>query len=123
MKSEQNVCDDDNKKDSVEDSADNCVDGDDKHLIHLTKLVDCYLKARSKQNMCIDDGKEEGVDNSVGFGDKHLTHLTQFENNVNLGGCDKHMPVSKNVILWLRGGGLKDDSDSSDNGQKDNDKK
>eukprot|EP00957_Ditylum_brightwellii_P073219 5566349-Ditylum_brightwellii.AAC.1 len=39
----------------------------------------------------VDDGKEDGVDNSVGSGDKHLTHLTQFEKNVNLGGCDKHL--------------------------------
>eukprot|EP00957_Ditylum_brightwellii_P034016 2576165-Ditylum_brightwellii.AAC.1 len=28
------------------------------------------------------------------------------------------MPVSKNATLWLRGGGLKDDSNSIDNGQK-----
>eukprot|EP00957_Ditylum_brightwellii_P163832 12472190-Ditylum_brightwellii.AAC.1 len=33
------------------------------------------------------------------------------------------MPVSKNVFLWLRGGGLKDDRDSIDNDQKDNDDK
>eukprot|EP00957_Ditylum_brightwellii_P055647 4216331-Ditylum_brightwellii.AAC.1 len=33
------------------------------------------------------------------------------------------MPVSKNVILWLRGGGLKDDKDCIDNGQKDNNDK
>eukprot|EP00957_Ditylum_brightwellii_P103211 7866726-Ditylum_brightwellii.AAC.1 len=33
------------------------------------------------------------------------------------------MPVSNNVILWLRGGGLKDDRDSIDNGQKDDDGK
>eukprot|EP00957_Ditylum_brightwellii_P068928 5231963-Ditylum_brightwellii.AAC.1 len=31
------------------------------------------------------------------------------------------MPVSKNVTLQLRGGGLKDDSDYIDNGQNDND--
>eukprot|EP00957_Ditylum_brightwellii_P063642 4830718-Ditylum_brightwellii.AAC.1 len=30
------------------------------------------------------------------------------------------MPVSKNSILWLRGGGLKDDKDFIDNDQKDN---
>eukprot|EP00957_Ditylum_brightwellii_P134736 10272143-Ditylum_brightwellii.AAC.1 len=33
------------------------------------------------------------------------------------------MPVSNNVVLWLRGGGLKDDCNSIDNGQKDNDEK
>jgi hypothetical protein len=33
------------------------------------------------------------------------------------------MPISNNVILWLRGGGLKDDRGSIDNGQKDNDEK
>ena len=33
------------------------------------------------------------------------------------------MPVSKNVILWLKGGGLKDDRDPTDNGPKDNDEK
>eukprot|EP00957_Ditylum_brightwellii_P203907 15336724-Ditylum_brightwellii.AAC.1 len=105
---------DGNKDDSVEDS----VDGGDKHLIHFTKAVDCCLKKRSKQNkcvddnkddsiedsvdggekqknVCVDDDKEEGVDNSDDNsdhgGDKHLTHLTQVENNVNLGGCDKHL--------------------------------
>eukprot|EP00957_Ditylum_brightwellii_P189634 14435208-Ditylum_brightwellii.AAC.1 len=33
------------------------------------------------------------------------------------------MPASNNVTLWLRVGGLKDDRDSIDNGQKDNDDK
>eukprot|EP00957_Ditylum_brightwellii_P021943 1654852-Ditylum_brightwellii.AAC.1 len=33
------------------------------------------------------------------------------------------MPVSKNAILQLRGSGLRDDSDSIDNGQKDHDEK
>eukprot|EP00957_Ditylum_brightwellii_P044442 3372175-Ditylum_brightwellii.AAC.1 len=61
----------------------------------------------------VDDSKEDGVGNSVESGDKHLTHLTQFENNDNLDGCDKH-------LTHLRGGGLKDDRDSIDNGQKDN---
>eukprot|EP00957_Ditylum_brightwellii_P073826 5610056-Ditylum_brightwellii.AAC.1 len=33
------------------------------------------------------------------------------------------MPISKNVTLWLRGGGLKDDHGSIDNDLKDNDDK
>eukprot|EP00957_Ditylum_brightwellii_P137062 10450917-Ditylum_brightwellii.AAC.1 len=33
------------------------------------------------------------------------------------------MPVSKNVILWLRGSGLRDGHDFIDNGQKDNNEK
>eukprot|EP00957_Ditylum_brightwellii_P107224 8181946-Ditylum_brightwellii.AAC.1 len=33
------------------------------------------------------------------------------------------MPVSKRLILWLKGGGLKDDRKSTYNDQKDNDDK
>eukprot|EP00957_Ditylum_brightwellii_P062664 4756388-Ditylum_brightwellii.AAC.1 len=149
-RSKQNKCADDDKDNSVGNSVEDSVDGGDKHLTHLTQAVSCCLKARSEKNKCADDGRE-GVDNSVDGGDKHLTHLTQFENNVNLGGCDKHltqvvknspeslihditghvthvnyfgkMSASKNAILCLRGDGLKDDSDYIDNGQKDNDEK
>ena len=94
---------------------------------------------------------EYGDDDSDDSADKHLTHLTQVKNNGNLCVCDKNlthvvkntptslksdvtghvthvrffgkMPVSNNVILWLRGGGLKDDCDSIDNSQNDNDEK
>eukprot|EP00957_Ditylum_brightwellii_P179976 13709235-Ditylum_brightwellii.AAC.1 len=99
----------------------------------------------------VDNSDDDSDDHGVDSGDKHLTHLTQVESNVNLGVCDKHlthivkntpeslisdvtghlthanifrkMPVSKNVILWLRGGCMKNNSDSIDNGQKDNDEK
>eukprot|EP00957_Ditylum_brightwellii_P143681 10946423-Ditylum_brightwellii.AAC.1 len=49
----------------------------------------------------VDDSKEDGVDNSIDSGDKHFTHFTQFENNVNLGGCYKHLThvVKKNSKL------------------------
>eukprot|EP00957_Ditylum_brightwellii_P076445 5810048-Ditylum_brightwellii.AAC.1 len=43
----------------------NSVDGGDKHLIHLSQVVVCCLKERSKQNKCVDSSKEDGVDNSV----------------------------------------------------------
>eukprot|EP00957_Ditylum_brightwellii_P141845 10807016-Ditylum_brightwellii.AAC.1 len=75
--------------------------------------------------MCVDNSKE-GVGNNVDSADRHLTYLTQDENNVNLGGCDKHLThVVKNTpeSLLSEGGGLKDDSDSIDNSQKDNDEK
>eukprot|EP00957_Ditylum_brightwellii_P199546 15211418-Ditylum_brightwellii.AAC.1 len=39
----------------------------------------------------VDDSKEYGADNSVDNGDKHLTLFIQFENNDNIGGCDKHL--------------------------------
>eukprot|EP00957_Ditylum_brightwellii_P093363 7109258-Ditylum_brightwellii.AAC.1 len=59
---------DGNKEDGVEDS----VDGGDKHPSHLSPTVDCCLKERSKQTMCVDNNKEDGVedsvDNSVDFG-------------------------------------------------------
>eukprot|EP00957_Ditylum_brightwellii_P060698 4608301-Ditylum_brightwellii.AAC.1 len=125
--------------------------GGDKHLTYLTQVAGCHLNARSEQNVCVDDGKEDGVDNSVDSGDKHLTYLTQFENNDDLDGCNKHfthvvkknseslmtdvtghvtylnffgkMPFSKNVIIRLRVGGLKDDRNSINDGQKGNDDK
>eukprot|EP00957_Ditylum_brightwellii_P188396 14342241-Ditylum_brightwellii.AAC.1 len=90
------------------------------------------------------------ADDSVDCSYNHLTHLTQFESNDGVGGCEhfKHivknnlkslrsdvighvthinyfgdMLVSKHLILWLRGGGLKDDRKSYENDQKDNDDK
>eukprot|EP00957_Ditylum_brightwellii_P163557 12453096-Ditylum_brightwellii.AAC.1 len=70
---------------------------------------------RSKQNKHLacnkDDDVDSGDDDSDGGANKHLTHLTQIKNN----GHVTHfrffgkMPVSKNAILRLRGGGLKDD--------------
>eukprot|EP00957_Ditylum_brightwellii_P126917 9675414-Ditylum_brightwellii.AAC.1 len=70
------------------------------------------------------------VDDSVD-GDNHLTHLTQFESNDCVGGCENFTHIVKNnlesltndVTGHLRGGGLKDDRDYIDNGQKDNDDK
>eukprot|EP00957_Ditylum_brightwellii_P136371 10400359-Ditylum_brightwellii.AAC.1 len=99
----------------------------------------------------VDDNVDDDVDNSDGGDDMHLTHLTQVENNVNIVVCDKHLnhvvnntleslrsdvtghvthvrffekiQVSNNAILLLRGGGLKGNRGSIDNGQKDNDEK
>eukprot|EP00957_Ditylum_brightwellii_P190242 14480526-Ditylum_brightwellii.AAC.1 len=90
-----------------------------------------------------DNDVDNGDDDSADGADKHLTYLTQVKNNGNRGVCDINithvvkntptslksdvtghvmhvrffgkMPVSKNAILWLRGGGLKDDRDSTDN--------
>eukprot|EP00957_Ditylum_brightwellii_P125356 9554354-Ditylum_brightwellii.AAC.1 len=56
---------------------DDSGDSGDKHLIHLSPAVGCYLKERSKQNTCVDGNKEDSVDNSVDGGDKHLTYLSQ----------------------------------------------
>eukprot|EP00957_Ditylum_brightwellii_P160889 12249618-Ditylum_brightwellii.AAC.1 len=44
---------------------------------HLSKVVDCCLIKRSKQNKCVDDNNGDGVDNSVDGDDKHLTHLSK----------------------------------------------
>eukprot|EP00957_Ditylum_brightwellii_P057769 4380628-Ditylum_brightwellii.AAC.1 len=89
------------------------------------------------------------VDDSVDGGDNHLTHLTHFESNDGVDGCEKfthiaknnveslqsdvtdhvthvffgNMPVSKILTLLLRGGGLNNDKECIDNGQKDNDDK
>eukprot|EP00957_Ditylum_brightwellii_P141146 10753216-Ditylum_brightwellii.AAC.1 len=45
--------------------ADDSVDGGDKHFTHLSQVVDCCLKERSKQNMRVDGNEEDSVDNSV----------------------------------------------------------
>eukprot|EP00957_Ditylum_brightwellii_P146136 11126415-Ditylum_brightwellii.AAC.1 len=59
---------------------DDSVDFGDKHLTHISPVVDCCLKKRSKQNMRVDGNKDNGVEdsdeNSVDGGDKHLTHLS-----------------------------------------------
>eukprot|EP00957_Ditylum_brightwellii_P017338 1305597-Ditylum_brightwellii.AAC.1 len=44
---------------------DNSGDSGDKHLTHLTQVVDCCLKERSKQNMRVDGDKEDSADESV----------------------------------------------------------
>eukprot|EP00957_Ditylum_brightwellii_P194527 14817135-Ditylum_brightwellii.AAC.1 len=62
-----------NKDSGVEDS----VDGGDKQLTHLSPAVDCCLKARSKQNACVDGNNGNCVDNSVDGGDKQLNHFTK----------------------------------------------
>eukprot|EP00957_Ditylum_brightwellii_P196162 14946216-Ditylum_brightwellii.AAC.1 len=71
VRSEQNVCVDNDKEDGV--------DGGDKHL------------ARSEQNMYDDDSNGDSADSSVDGGVKYLTHLTQLENNVDLYGCYMHL--------------------------------
>eukprot|EP00957_Ditylum_brightwellii_P068706 5215883-Ditylum_brightwellii.AAC.1 len=101
-RSEQNkhlVCDeDDDVDDGVDnDSVDNGVDdgvnddaeGADKHLAHLSQVVDCFMTERSDQNkhpVCdedddVDNGDDDGVDNGVDDGaegaDKQLAHLSQ----------------------------------------------
>eukprot|EP00957_Ditylum_brightwellii_P042977 3255203-Ditylum_brightwellii.AAC.1 len=59
---------------------DDSDDGGDKHLTHLSPVVDSCLKERREQNKCVDDNKDDGIDNSVddsaGGGNKHLTHLS-----------------------------------------------
>ena len=72
-RSEKNTCVDEGSNDGVDKS----IDGDDKHLTHLTQDVGCCLKVRSEQMACVDEGKEDYVDNSVDDGDIHLTHLSQ----------------------------------------------
>eukprot|EP00957_Ditylum_brightwellii_P120347 9183004-Ditylum_brightwellii.AAC.1 len=72
-RSKQNKCVDDNNRDGVDDSD----DGVNKHLTHLSQVVDCCLMERSEQNRCFDDNNGDGVDNSDDGGDKHLTHLSQ----------------------------------------------
>eukprot|EP00957_Ditylum_brightwellii_P013613 1027127-Ditylum_brightwellii.AAC.1 len=60
---------------------DDSGEGGDKHLTHLSQVVDCCLIERSKQNTCVasykDNGVEDSVDNSDDNGVKHLTHLLQ----------------------------------------------
>eukprot|EP00957_Ditylum_brightwellii_P088575 6746642-Ditylum_brightwellii.AAC.1 len=106
----------------------------------------------SKDRQCLkcqqvsSEGKEvdktlllNDTDDSVDCGDNHFTYLTQFESNDGVGDCEnfKHTVknnseslrsditghVSKSLILWLRGGGLKDDRKGSDNDQKDKEDK
>eukprot|EP00957_Ditylum_brightwellii_P056939 4316022-Ditylum_brightwellii.AAC.1 len=85
----QNKCVADDNGDGV----DNSDDGDNKHLTHPSKAVDCCLTERSDPHGCVNDGKEgvdnndddDSVDDSDGGGDMHLTHLTQVEDNGNLG--------------------------------------
>eukprot|EP00957_Ditylum_brightwellii_P197684 15060278-Ditylum_brightwellii.AAC.1 len=43
---------------------DDSGDSGDKHLTHLSLVVDCCLKKRNKQNMRVDGNKDEGVDDS-----------------------------------------------------------
>eukprot|EP00957_Ditylum_brightwellii_P071862 5461836-Ditylum_brightwellii.AAC.1 len=54
-----------NKDNSVDDSDGNSDNGADKHLAHLSQVVDCCLTERSKQNKHIDGKKDNGVDDSV----------------------------------------------------------
>eukprot|EP00957_Ditylum_brightwellii_P065213 4945713-Ditylum_brightwellii.AAC.1 len=81
-----------------EDGVDNSDDGANKHILHLSQVVDCCLTEKNDSNRCVNDGKEgvdnnddDSVDDSDDGGEMHLTHLTQVENNVNLGVCDKHL--------------------------------
>eukprot|EP00957_Ditylum_brightwellii_P141423 10775027-Ditylum_brightwellii.AAC.1 len=86
---------DDGDNDSVDDGADNGVDNGadcaDKHLVHLSQVVDNCRMDRSKQNEHLvcnkdtdvddgdddDDGVDDGVDDGAEGADKHLIHLSQ----------------------------------------------
>eukprot|EP00957_Ditylum_brightwellii_P134196 10231260-Ditylum_brightwellii.AAC.1 len=50
---------------SVDDSIDDNDDGADKHLTHLSQVVDCHSAGRSKQNKYVVGNKDDGVDDSV----------------------------------------------------------
>eukprot|EP00957_Ditylum_brightwellii_P137610 10490914-Ditylum_brightwellii.AAC.1 len=55
----------------------NSGDSGDKHLAHLSPVVDCCFKERSEQNVYVDGNKEDSYDDSDDGGDKHLTHSTK----------------------------------------------
>eukprot|EP00957_Ditylum_brightwellii_P092822 7067446-Ditylum_brightwellii.AAC.1 len=56
-RSKQSKCVYDNNGDGV-DSSDY---SGDKHLTHLSQVVDCYLTERSKQSKCVVDDKDDSV--------------------------------------------------------------
>eukprot|EP00957_Ditylum_brightwellii_P029820 2255508-Ditylum_brightwellii.AAC.1 len=58
-RSKQYVCANGNNDDGVDNSVDNSDDVGDKHLTHLSRLVDCHLTERSKQNKCVDGNKDD----------------------------------------------------------------
>eukprot|EP00957_Ditylum_brightwellii_P118220 9017039-Ditylum_brightwellii.AAC.1 len=52
------------KYNDVDDSVGNSDDGADKHLTHLSQVVDCYSMERSKQNKRVVGDKDNSVDDS-----------------------------------------------------------
>eukprot|EP00957_Ditylum_brightwellii_P022769 1717580-Ditylum_brightwellii.AAC.1 len=90
--------------------ADGGVDGDDNRLMHLTQFESNDGVDGCEKFKHIVKNNFESLQSDV---TGHVTHVNVFGNT----------PVSKKLILWLRGGGLKDDKDCIDNGKKDNDVK
>eukprot|EP00957_Ditylum_brightwellii_P055607 4213762-Ditylum_brightwellii.AAC.1 len=65
---------DDDNGDGVDDS-----DGDtNKHLTHLSQVVDCHSTERSMQNVHVIGNKDGGVDDSVDSANKQFTHLKNW---------------------------------------------
>jgi hypothetical protein len=108
--------------DSVDDNVDNSDDGADKHLTHLSQVVDCCLMKRSKQNKHVvgnkdngvdgadDDSVDNGVDNSNDGADKQLIHLSQ--------GVDCHLTQRSDPNRCVNDG--KEGIDNSDDDSVDN---
>eukprot|EP00957_Ditylum_brightwellii_P077879 5919293-Ditylum_brightwellii.AAC.1 len=64
---ERLVCNEDNdvdngSNDGVDDGVDDCAEGADKHLMHLSQVADCHRKDRHKQNEHLVCNEDDDVD-------------------------------------------------------------